>query len=36
MNLEPDGYILCDGKPMAFWLPENVCAEDLELEVVAK
>lgn len=20
---EPDGYLICDGEPMAFWLPKD-------------
>lgn len=35
MTDQPTGYILFNGKPMAFWLPENVNVDDLGIEVVA-
>jgi hypothetical protein len=29
---EPTGYIECDGQLMAFWLPENLSPDDLDIE----
>ena len=34
MNEKPTGHILVGGRPMAFWLPENVTAEELDLQTV--
>lgn len=31
----PTGYIECDGELMAFWLPEDVSVEELDIEWVA-
>lgn len=31
----PTGYIECDGELMAFWLPQNVSVEELDIEWVA-
>jgi len=31
---EPTGYIEVDGELMAFWLPENVSADELDIEWV--
>lgn len=30
----PTGYIEVDGEMMAFWLPENVSADELDIEWV--
>lgn len=32
---EPVGYIECNGELMAFWLPEDVSVEELDIEWVA-
>lgn len=32
---EPTGYIEVDGKLMAFWLPDDVDPDDLDLNWVA-
>jgi hypothetical protein len=34
MNESPTGHILVNGVPMAFWLPEGMRVEELELNVV--